>query len=95
VSRRSSSRLLAQGSFRAITCLVAPTPAPWLRTASEPSHVPWLQLPPPGSGQLRDRHVSRRSSSRLLAQGSSGVITCPMELYRLWAIEVNKYPMMT
>jgi hypothetical protein len=38
--------------------------------------------------------MSRGSSSRLLAQGSSGAATYSMELYGLWAIEVNKYPPM-
>jgi hypothetical protein len=35
---------------------------------------------------------SRGFSSRLLTQDSSGVATCPMDLYGLWAIKVNKYP---
>jgi hypothetical protein len=36
-------------------------------------------------------HLSCGSSSRLLAQGSSGAVTCPMKLYGLWAIKINKY----
>jgi hypothetical protein len=36
---------------------VASAPVFWLRVALEPPRVPWLQLPPPGSGQLRGRHV--------------------------------------
>jgi hypothetical protein len=94
-SRGGSSRLLAQGSSGAVTCPVTPAPTSCLRAASEPPRVPWLQLPPPGSGQLRSHHVSRGFSSRLLAQGSFGAATCPMELYGLWVIEVNKYPPVT
>jgi hypothetical protein len=41
-------------------------------------------------GQLGCRHTSRGASSRLLARGSLGAA---MELYGLWAIEVNKYPL--
>jgi hypothetical protein len=58
----------------------------------EPSRVPWLKLLPPGLGQLRSLHVSHNTSSHLLAQGSFGAATCPMKLYELWAIGVNKYP---
>jgi hypothetical protein len=38
--------------------------------------------------------VSCGSSSHLLTQGSSGAATCPMELYGLWVIKVNKYLLM-
>jgi hypothetical protein len=93
VSRDSSSRSLAQGRFRATMCPVAPAPASWLRAATGQPCVPRLQLPPPGSGSLQSHHVSRGSSSHLLAQGSSGDATCPMKLYGLWTIEVNKYPL--
>jgi hypothetical protein len=75
-------------------CPMALAPTSWLRIALEPPRVPWLQLPPLGSRQPWSRHVSCGSSSRLLVQGSSGAATCPMELYELWAIEVNKYPPM-
>jgi hypothetical protein len=61
VSRGSCSCLLAQGSSRAVTCPVALAPTSWLRTAPEPPRVPWLQLLPPGSGQLRSHRVSRGS----------------------------------
>jgi hypothetical protein len=93
VFRGSSSRLLAQGSFETAMCLVALAPTSWFRAAPGLPCLLWLQLPPPGSGQLQSRHVSRGSSSRLLAQGSSEASMCPMELYGLWAIEVNKYPL--
>jgi hypothetical protein len=56
------------------TCPIAPALASWLRATPEPPRVPWLQLPPPGSGPLQSR-------------------MCPMELYGLLAIEVNKYPL--
>jgi hypothetical protein len=56
VSRGTSSRLPAQGSFGAVTCRMAPAPTSRLRAAPRPPRVPWL--PPLGSGQLRDRHVS-------------------------------------
>jgi hypothetical protein len=92
MSRGSSFRLLAQGSSRAATCPVAQALASWLRAAPELPRVPWLKLPPPGSGQLRSRRVSRDTSSHLLSQGSFRVTMCPMELYGLWAIGVNKYP---
>jgi hypothetical protein len=61
-------------------CPAALAPASRLRAAPEPSRVVWLQLPPPGSGQLRGRHVSR--GSRLSAQGSSEAATCPMGALR-------------
>jgi hypothetical protein len=63
VSRGSSSRLLAQGSSGAATCLVAPTPASRLRAAPEPPRVSWLQLPLLGSEQLRSHHVSHEGST--------------------------------
>jgi hypothetical protein len=34
--------------------------------------VPWLRLPPPGSGELQSHHMPRGLGSRLLVQGSSG-----------------------
>jgi hypothetical protein len=79
------------------TYLVAQLPPPssstssWLKAALGQPHIPWLQLPPLGLGQLKNRHMSRGSNSRLLAQGNSGAAMCPMELYGLWVIEVNKY----
>jgi hypothetical protein len=42
-------------------CPVALAPASWLRAAPEPPSVPSLQLPPPGSGQLRSHHMSYRA----------------------------------
>jgi hypothetical protein len=92
VSHGPSSRVLAWDISGPATRLVAPAPASWHRAAPEPPCVPWLQLPPSDSWQLRSRHGSHGSSSRLLSQGSSGAATCPMELYGLWTIEVNKYP---
>jgi hypothetical protein len=80
VSCGSGSQLLTQGSSRAAMCPMAPTLTSWLRAAPEPPHVTWLQLPPPGSKQLRSHRVSPGSSSRLLAQGSSGAAMCPMAL---------------
>jgi hypothetical protein len=88
----TSSRLLARGSSGATTCSVAPAPKSRHRAAQVLPHIPWRQLPPPGIVQLQSYHVSRGSSSRLLAQGSSGAA---MKLYELWAIEVNKYPLVT
>jgi hypothetical protein len=76
--RGLSSRVPARGSSGAATRPVAPTPASWHRATPELPSVLWLQLPPPNSGQLQSRHVSRGSSSRLLAQGSSGAATCPV-----------------
>jgi hypothetical protein len=70
------------GRSFAPTCPVAPAPASWLRAAPEPPCVPWLQPPPPSSGQLRSCHMSRGSSSCLLAQCSSGAATCPMGALR-------------
>jgi hypothetical protein len=91
-SRGTSSQALAQGSS-VLSCL------PWPQLLSPSSgaarvlpHVPWYQLPLPSLGQLRRRHVSYGSCSRLLIQGSSRAATCLMELYKMWAIEVNKYP---
>jgi hypothetical protein len=88
----ASSRLLVRGSSGATTCLVALAPKSQLGAARVLPRVPWRQLPPPGTGQLQSCHVSYDSSSCILAQGSSGAATCPMVLYGLWAIEVNKYP---
>jgi hypothetical protein len=90
--RGTSSRLLAQGSSGATTCLVAPAPKSRHRAAQVLPRIPWRHLPPPGIVQLQSHHVYRGSSSRLLAQGSSGAA---MKLYGLCAIEVNKYPLMT
>jgi hypothetical protein len=61
---------------RVPTCPVPPALASWLMAALEPPHVSWLQSPPPSSGQLWGHHVSRGSSSRLLAQGSCGATMC-------------------
>jgi hypothetical protein len=80
MSHDPSSRVPAWGSSGAATHPVTPAPASWHRAAPEPSRVSWLQLPPPGSGQLRSRHVSHGSSSRLLARGSSRVVMCPVAL---------------
>jgi hypothetical protein len=106
-SRRRAGRALTRVHM-SMTSAYATHPA---RAARVPPHLPWCQLPPPGSGQLGCRHVShgpslspdsgklrcchaaRGAGSRILAQGSSGAATCPMELYKLWAIEVNKYPL--
>jgi hypothetical protein len=88
----ASSRLVARGISGAAMCPVAPAPESRLWAARVLPRVLWLQLPPLGTGQLHCRHVSHGSSSHLLAQGSSGAATCPMELYGLWTIEVNKYP---
>jgi hypothetical protein len=68
------------GRSCAPTYPVAPAPAFWLRIAPEPSRAPWLQPPPPGSGQLRSRHVPRGSSSRLLIKGSFRAARCPITL---------------
>jgi hypothetical protein len=78
LSRGPSSRVPTPGSSGAATRLVMPAPTSWHRTAPEPSRVPWLQLPPPGSRQLWSHHVSRGSSSYLLAQGSFGADMCPV-----------------
>jgi hypothetical protein len=75
-----------------LICLVALSPESRLGAARVLPRVLWRQLPPPATGQLRSRHVSRDSSSCQLTQGSSGATMCPIELYRLWAIKVNKYP---
>jgi hypothetical protein len=83
------------GQLGAATCPVAPAPESQLGAARVLPCVPWRQLPPCDTGQLRSRHVSHGSSSSLLAQGSSGATTCPMEIYGLWAIEVKKYQLMT
>jgi hypothetical protein len=45
-------------------CPVALALASGLRAAPEPPRAPWCQLPHPGLGQLRGRHVPRGSSSR-------------------------------
>jgi hypothetical protein len=74
---------------------VALAPESRLRAARVLPRVPWSYLPPPDIGWIQSRHVSRGSNSRLMAQGSSGAATCPIELYGLWAIEVNKYPPVT
>jgi hypothetical protein len=84
ISRGSSSRIPAQGSSGGTTCPVALAPASWFMAAPESSCVPWHQLQPPGSGQLQSHHVSRGSSSRLLAQSSFGAATCPMGV--LWVV---------
>jgi hypothetical protein len=57
-SRGASSRLLARGNSGATTRPMAPAPTSWLGAAWVPPRVPWHQLPPPGSGQLRCHHVS-------------------------------------
>jgi hypothetical protein len=54
----ASSRLLARGNSSATTRPMAPAPTSWLGAAWVPPRVPWHQLPPPGSGQLRCHHVS-------------------------------------
>jgi hypothetical protein len=78
MSRGFSFRLLAQCSSRVTMCPMASAPASRLLAALDPPRVLWLQLPPPGSGQLRGCHVSCSSRSRLPTQGSSGVATCPI-----------------
>jgi hypothetical protein len=91
-SHGASSRLLARDSSSAAMCLVAPAPESRLGATRVLPRILWSQLPPPDIGRIRSRHMSRGSSSHILAQGSSGAATCPMMLYELWAIEVNKYP---
>jgi hypothetical protein len=88
-SRGTSSCLLARGSSSAATCPVALALESRVGAAQVLPRVLWRQLPPPGTWQLRSHHVSRDSSSRLLAYVSSGAVTCPTELYGLWAIDVN------
>jgi hypothetical protein len=55
-----------------ITC-----PYAWLTSACP--CVLRTQLPLPSPGQLRDRHVSGRPSSRCPARGSSGAATCSVD----------------
>jgi hypothetical protein len=88
----TNSRLLARGSSGATTCPVALAPESRFGAARVLPRIPWRQLQPPSTGQLQSRHAFYGSGSHLLSQGSSGAATCPMELYGLWAIEVNKYP---
>jgi hypothetical protein len=57
-SRGASSCLPAQGSLGATMCPVVLAPTSWLGVAQVPPCVPGCQLPPPGSRQLRCRHVS-------------------------------------
>jgi hypothetical protein len=67
----------ARGSLGAATRPVAPAPTSWLRATQVSLRVPWCQLPPPGSGQLRCHHVSCGASSHLSAWGSSDATMCP------------------
>jgi hypothetical protein len=69
---------MAQASSGAATCPVASAPAARLGAATGPPRVLRQQLPLPGSGQLRGRHVSSGLSSRCPARGSSRAATCPM-----------------
>jgi hypothetical protein len=91
----ASSRLLAQDSSSAAMCPVTPAPESRLEADRVMPHGSWHQLLPPSIGQLWSRHESSGSGSRLLTQDSSGAVMCPMELYGLWAIEINKYPLVT
>jgi hypothetical protein len=85
--------LLARGRSDAAMCPVAPAPESQLWADLVLPRVPWCQLLPPSTGQLWSRHMSCGSSSRLVTQGSSGATMCSIELRGLWAIEVNKYPL--
>jgi hypothetical protein len=97
VPHGSSSCLLAQGSFGAITYPVAPAPATGLRTAPEPPHAPWLRLPPPGRAQGNSGaatcHMTPTPASWLKATQSYHM--SHGGLYGLWAIKVNKYSLAT
>jgi hypothetical protein len=72
-----SSRCPARGSSRAAMCPAASAPAARPRAAPGLPRVLRTQLPLPGTGQLRGRHVSRGPSSRCPARGNSGAATCP------------------
>jgi hypothetical protein len=73
-----SMNRMAQASSGAATCPVASAPAARPGAAPGPPRVLWPQLPLPGPGQLRGRHVSCDLSSRCPARGSSGAATCPV-----------------
>jgi hypothetical protein len=70
----------AWGSSGVTACPAAPAPAAQPRAALGSPRVLRLQLPLPGPGQLRGRHVSCGSSSHCPARGNSGVATCPAAL---------------
>jgi hypothetical protein len=67
----------ARGSFGAAMCPADPAPAAQPEVAPGPPRVRQTQLPLPGPGQLRGRHVFCGPSSRCPARGSSGAATCP------------------
>jgi hypothetical protein len=73
-----SMNCTARCSSRVTACPAAPAPAAQPRAAPGLPRVLRLQLPLPGPGQLRGRHVSCGSSSRCPARGNSGAATCPM-----------------
>jgi hypothetical protein len=73
---------MVQASSGAVTCPTASTPAARPKPAPEPPRVLRPQLPLPGPGQLRGRHVSCGLSSRCSARDSSGVTTCALEAQR-------------
>jgi hypothetical protein len=68
---------MAQTSSGAATCPAASAPTARLGAAPGPPRVLRPQLPLPGPGQLRGRHVSCDLSSRCPARGSSRAATCP------------------
>jgi hypothetical protein len=77
VSSGLSSHCPARGSSETAACPAASAPAAQLGVATGPPRVLWPQLPLPGPGQLRGRHVSCGLSSRCPARGSSEAATCP------------------
>jgi hypothetical protein len=74
----SGSRALARGSSGAAMCPMVLAPESRLGAARVLPCVSWCQPSPPLLGQLKSRHVSHGSSSRLLAHDSFGAIMYPM-----------------
>jgi hypothetical protein len=64
LSSSSSSRLLAQDSSEVATCPLGSGSRLLAQDSSEATTCPWLHLPPPGTGQLRSRHVPRGQELR-------------------------------
>jgi hypothetical protein len=76
-SYSSGPRLPTEVGAGAATCPAVPAPAAQPEAAPGPPHALLLQVSLPGPGRLRGYHVFCGSSSRCLAQGSSGAATCP------------------
>jgi hypothetical protein len=77
VSRGPRPRLLTEVSSGAVTCPSAPDLTSLQRWAPALSCVPRPRTAPPCRGELRRCHVSHGLGSRLLAEVSSDVATCP------------------